>query len=108
MSSEWLKEYNETSKKRRKIYKKIDKLCSKKNITCQKDVAWNEDIHLQFRKPLINDDDDQNLICYAECYISSFDIRNRSVNYIIRNIKGFVHMSFKSKGPKGYYRHHVS
>lgn len=87
--------------KEEKICNKVKEMCSKKKISCQSDISYNGDIHLQFRQPATYG------INYAECYVSNLDLRTHTIGYIIKNIKGFLHMSFRENNKKGYHRHVV-
>lgn len=74
--------------KMEKLYLQIDKLCAKNKISCQKDIAYNGDLHLQFRRPKSYGID------YAECYVSTYELQRRGTRHIIRNLKGFINLSF--------------
>ena len=85
-----------------KIIKKINKICSKLNISCQQDISYNDDLHLQFRRILKTNKITYNYerTDYAECYIKANEIRNKTTHYILKNIKGFLHISFNNKTVK--------
>ena len=81
-----------------KLQDKIAKLCKKFKITCQQDVAYNGDLHLQFRRQKGYTQKrkyDVYGIEYAECYISKNDLQHRWNRSILSDLKGFLRMSFK-------------
>lgn len=82
-----------------KLQDKITKLCKKLKITCQQDVAYNGDLHLQFRRQRGYTQKrkyDVYGIEYAECYISKDDLQYRWNRSILSDLKGFLRMSFKT------------
>lgn len=82
-----------------KLQDKITKLCKKFKITCQQDVAYNGDLHLQFRRQRGYSQKrkyDVYGIEYAECYISKDDLQYRWNRSILSDLKGFLRMSFKT------------
>ena len=82
-----------------KLQDKIAKLCKKFKITCQQDIAYNGDLHLQFRKQRGYTQKrkyDVYGIEYAECYISKNDLQYRWNISILSDLKGFLRMSFKT------------
>lgn len=86
--------------KKGKLYKGINKLCSKKGITCQRDIEFNGDLHLQFRKKIgysQSEHYDFYGIEYAECYINAKDLKNRANIFILMDLKGFLNIAFKGK-----------
>ena len=81
-----------------KLQNKIEKLCKKFKITCQQDIAYNGDLHLQFRRQrgyTQKRNYDAYGIEYAECYISKNDLQYRMSWRILSDLKGFLRMSFK-------------
>ena len=81
-----------------KLQDKITKLCKKFKITCQQDIAYNGDLHLQFRRQRGYTQKrkyDVYGIEYAECYISKDDLQYRMNWRILSDLKGFLRMSFK-------------
>ena len=81
-----------------KLQNKIAKLCKKFKITCQQDIAYNGDLHLQFRRQrgyTQKRNYDTYGIEYAECYISKNDLQYRMSWRILSDLKGFLRMSFK-------------
>ena len=82
-----------------KLQDKITKLCKKFKITCQQDIAYNGDLHLQFRRQRGYSQKrkyDVYGIEYAECYISKDDLQYRWNRSILSDLKGFLRMSFKT------------
>ena len=82
-----------------KLQDKITKLCKKFKITCQQDIAYNGDLHLQFRRQRGYTQKrkyDVYGIEYAECYISKDDLQYRWNRSILSDLKGFLRMSFKT------------
>ena len=82
-----------------KLQDKIAKLCKKFKITCQQDIAYNGDLHLQFRRQKGYTQKrkyDVYGIEYAECYISKKDLQYRWNRSILSDLKGFLRMSFKT------------
>ena len=82
-----------------KLQDKITKLCKKFKITCQQDIAYNGDLHLQFRRQRGYTQKrkyDVYGIEYAECYISKNDLQYRWNRSILSDLKGFLRMSFKT------------
>lgn len=82
-----------------KLYEKILDLCKKYKITLQKDISYNDDWHLQFRKKCGYSQSEHYSfygIEYAECYISTYDVKHRSNRSIVSDLKGFLKMSFKT------------
>ena len=82
-----------------KLQDKITKLCKKFKITCQQDVTYNGDLHLQFRRQRGYTQKrkyDVYGIEYAECYISKDDLQYRWNRSILSDLKGFLRMSFKT------------
>lgn len=77
---------------------KITKLCNKFKITSQRDITYNGDLHLQFRRQRGYSQKrnyDAYGIEYAECYISKNDLQYRWNRSILSDLKGFLRMSFK-------------
>lgn len=82
-----------------KLQNKLAKLCKKFKITCQQDIAYNGDLHLQFRRQRGYTQKrkyDVYGIEYAECYISKDDLQYRWNRSILSDLKGFLRMSFKT------------
>lgn len=91
------------SNKKQKLCKSIDKLCRKYGITCQKDVSFNGDLHLQFRKKIKYGESETCEFFgteFAECYIGAKDIRARYNIFILFDLRGFIRMSFKTSQKK--------
>lgn len=91
--------------KEQRLCKAIDKMCSKRKITCQKNVEYNGDLHLQFRKHRYygesrNGKYDFYGIDYAECYIDSADVELKLNILILMDLKGFINLSFKNSKNK--------
>lgn len=98
MNEEKVGTYSIEFNKFMKLQDKIAKLCKKFKITCQQDVAYNGDLHLQFRKQRGYTQKrkyDVYGVEYAECYISKNDLQHRWNRSILSDLKGFLRMSFK-------------
>ena len=99
MNEEKTGTYNIEFNKFIKLQDKITKLCKKLKITSQQDVAYNGDLHLQFRRQRgYTQKRKYNVygIEYAECYISKDDLQYRWNRSILSDLKGFLRMSFKT------------
>ena len=98
MNEEKVGTYSIEFNKFMKLQDKIAKLCKKFKITCQQDIAYNGDLHLQFRRQKGYTQKrkyDVYGIEYAECYISKNDLQYRWNRSILSDLKGFLRMSFK-------------
>ena len=98
MNEEKIGTYSIEGNKFIKLQDKITKLCKRFKITCQQDVAYNGDLHLQFRRQRGYTQKrkyDVYGIEYAECYISKDDLQYRWNRSILSDLKGFLRMSFK-------------
>ena len=87
--------------KEKRLYREIDWLCSKYRVTCQKNIEYNGDLHLQFRKRRSygkspNGKYDFYGIDFAECYIDGADVELRFNPFILMDLKGFLNLSFKN------------
>lgn len=82
-------------RKRKKIIKKVSKICSERNIILTTGVDFKNDIILEFRKTKYNKISKVSYpyMGYTECHVLVSDIMNRSVFFIIRDIKGFIKMA---------------
>lgn len=82
-------------RKRKKIIKKVSKICSERNIILSTGADFKNDIVLEFRKTKYNKISKVSYpyMDYAECHVLSSDIMKRSVFFIIRDIKGFIKMT---------------
>ena len=99
MNEEKVGAYSIEGNKFIKLQDKITKLCKKLKITCQQDIAYNGDLHLQFRRQRGYTQKrkyDVYGIEYAECYISKDDLQYRWNRSILSDLKGFLRMSFKT------------
>ena len=99
MNEEKVGAYSIETNKFINLQDKITKLCKKLKITCQQDVAYNGDLHLQFRRQRGYTQKrkyDVYGIEYAECYISKDDLQYRWNRSILSDLKGFLRMSFKT------------
>lgn len=99
MNEEKVGTYNIEFNKFIKLQDKITKLCKMFKITCQQDIAYNGDLHLQFRRQRGYTQKrkyDVYGIEYAECYISKDDLQYRWNRSILSDLKGFLRMSFKT------------
>ena len=99
MNEEKIGTYSIEGDKFMKLQDKIAKLCKNFKITCQQDVAYNGDLHLQFRRQRGYTQKrkyDVYGIEYAECYISKNDLQYRWNRSILSDLKGFLRMSFKT------------
>ena len=99
MNEEKIGTYSIEGNKFIKLQDKITKLCKKLKITCQQDIAYNGDLHLQFRRQRGYTQKrkyDVYGIEYAECYISKDDLQYRWNRSILSDLKGFLRMSFKT------------
>lgn len=99
MNEEKIETYSIEFNKFIKLQDKIAKLCKKFKITCQQDIAYNGDLHLQFRRQRGYTQKrkyDVYGIEYAECYISKNDLQYRWNRSILSDLKGFLRMSFKT------------
>lgn len=99
MNEEKVGTYSVEFNKFMKLQDKIAKLCKKFKITCQQDIAYNGDLHLQFRRQKGYTQKrkyDVYGIEYAECYISKNDLQYRWNISILSDLKGFLRMSFKT------------
>lgn len=77
----------------------LHKLCRKYKVSYQRDFDFNNDLHLQFRKKFSYSKNSQYSsygIDYAECYISEKDLEDRPNYLLLRDLKGFLRMSFKA------------
>ena len=86
-----------------KLQDMIAKLCKKFKITCQQDVAYNGDLHLQFRKKIKYGESETCEFFgteFAEWYIGAKDIRIRRNIFILLDLRGFIRMSFKMSHKK--------
>ena len=85
--------------KEERLYNGIVKICKKMHISFQKDLSYNGDWHLQFRKRYgypQNRKYDFYGIEYTECYISKDDVQNRLNYRILSDLKSFLKISFKN------------
>lgn len=83
-----------------KLHEKMSKCCKKMGISLQDD--WNEKygIEITLRKPYTTECKRKNDIMYlenieyAQCFISTSDLKKRSIFAIMRDFKGFLRMMF--------------
>lgn len=82
-------------RKRKKIIKKVSKICSERNIILTTGADFKNDITLEFRKTKYNKISKVSYpyMDYTVCYVLASDIMKRSVFFIIRDIKGFIKMA---------------
>ena len=82
-------------RKRKKIIKKVSKICSERDIILTTGVDFKNDIILEFRKTKYNKISKVSYpyMDYTECHVLFSDIMKRSVFFIMRDIKGFIKMT---------------